>query len=596
MSRSNIVLALLAAVVALGVLWVGYDAFKLSQAAHTQVQSAAPQAPAAPTTPTQTAPATTTAAPQVETSMPAVVGQQLPNAQGLLSASGFQVSVSQQHSPQKKGVVIATVPSAASQVEAGASVSLVVSSGPESVKVPRTRGLTLASARRRLRKAGFEVVVRKVSSTLFRRGMIVSEHPGAGSHRARGSVVELRLIAARPAPKTTAVPAVAGKSQKQALRAVAASYLQPIVQTQQSPQPAGTVISVSPSPATTVQRGSSVILVVSSGEPQSVQSTPAAQAPSAATTHSAPTVQKPATTKAPARRTAPARTKTTPEPKPTPSVPADTPQPPALPGNGKIVFSSRRDGNDEIYVMNADGTGAVDLTNDGSSDRSPAVSPDGKRVAFVSNRGGNRDIFVMPVTGGDPVNITHSPADDFDPTFAADGKTIVFVSNRKGNYGIYAMNTDGSGVRLIAADGGDDFSPAISPDGKTVVFESNRSGNYNLYAVAVGGGKISQLTTGSANNSNPAFSPDGSKIVFSSDRSGASYDLYTMNPDGSTIRKLYGSDGDDLSPVFSPDGKKIVFSSDRSGTSSLYVVNADGSSIRQISNNSDSSPAWQPLP
>ena len=108
----------------------------------------------------------------------------------------------------------------------------------------------------------------------------------------------------------------------------------------------------------------------------------------------------------------------------------------AFPGaNGKIVFQSTRDGNGEIYIMNPDGTGQTNLTNDRADDSRPVLSPDGKKVVFVSDRGGNEDVYLMDTdpTTNDATNLTDSSsARDLEPAFSPDGK-VDFTSNREGN-------------------------------------------------------------------------------------------------------------------------------------------------------------------
>src|SRR5262245_45114915 len=116
------------------------------------------------------------------------------------------------------------------------------------------------------------------------------------------------------------------------------------------------------------------------------------------------------------------------------------------PSAGKIAFTSARDGNYEIYVMNADGAGQTNLTNNAAAaDKDPAWSPDGGKIAFVSDRNGRVDIFVMNADGTGVMPLTNDAAIDTSPSWSSDGAKIAFSSNRAGgNIDIYVMNADGS--------------------------------------------------------------------------------------------------------------------------------------------------------
>jgi Tol biopolymer transport system component len=112
------------------------------------------------------------------------------------------------------------------------------------------------------------------------------------------------------------------------------------------------------------------------------------------------------------------------------------------PDGGKIAFTSYRDGFEAVYVMDAGGGSQVRLTGSGSA---PAWSPDGLQIAYQSYaQSGNQDIYVMQVDGSGVVRLTEDKAEDSSPVWLAGGQKIAFISQRGGQYGIYVMNADGS--------------------------------------------------------------------------------------------------------------------------------------------------------
>jgi len=124
------------------------------------------------------------------------------------------------------------------------------------------------------------------------------------------------------------------------------------------------------------------------------------------------------------------------------------------PDGSRILFYSNRDGNWEIYVMNTDGTGQTNLTNNPGCDgraRFPAWSPDGSRIAFDTNRDGNWEVYVMNADGSGQTNLTNNSGWDAFPAWSADGRRIAFYSTRDSNGGLYVMNADGTRpVRLTS--------------------------------------------------------------------------------------------------------------------------------------------------
>jgi dipeptidyl aminopeptidase/acylaminoacyl peptidase len=182
------------------------------------------------------------------------------------------------------------------------------------------------------------------------------------------------------------------------------------------------------------------------------------------------------------------------------------------PVDDRIVFVSKRKGNDDIWTTNSIGHSTGNLTHDSpASDRAPAWSPNGESIAFVSNRRGNDDVFVMHLfvmgSGEDvtPVGAT-SAAEDY-PAWSPDGRHIAFQTLRDGNWEIYVSQVDGAGLRRITDDPAADTRPAWSPDGKQLVFVSDRSGNRQLYIVDSGGGQAQRLRTEAAAADDPDWQP-----------------------------------------------------------------------------------------
>ena len=268
---------------------------------------------------------------------------------------------------------------------------------------------------------------------------------------------------------------------------------------------------------------------------------------------------------------------------------------PALtPESGRIAFASDRDGNFEIYVMNADGSGQTRLTHNDASDSFPRWSPDARRIMFASTRDGDWDIYVMNADGSGQMRLTHDEG-DWEPSWSPDGRRIAFSSNRDGNREIYVMDADGSDITRLTDDPAKDWIPRWSPDGRRIMFGSNRDGKSEIYVMDADGSDVTQLTHNDASDSSPRWSPDGRRIVFESFRDN-DWEIYVMNADGSRQTRLTDSPRHESAPNWSPDGRRIVFESYRDGKSEIYVMNADGSGVTRLTHNDeyDRLPRWSP--
>jgi len=266
--------------------------------------------------------------------------------------------------------------------------------------------------------------------------------------------------------------------------------------------------------------------------------------------------------------------------------------------NGKIAFRSNRDGNNEIYIMNADGSNPKNITNHLDDDYDPSWSPDGSKIAFSSTRHGNFEIYIMDADGSNLSRITNNSAADYEPSWSPDGSKIAFTTDRDGNYEIYIMNTDGSNQMNITKHSAKDRDPSWSPDGSQIVFESYREDLEGIYIMNMDGSSQRNITNHPDGDYDPSWSPDGSQIAFVSQRDGNG-EIYIMNVDGSNQRNISNHPDGDWDPTWSPDGSKIAFESTRDGNFDIYIMDADGSNPRNITNRNDIvdySPSWSIAP
>jgi Tol biopolymer transport system component len=251
---------------------------------------------------------------------------------------------------------------------------------------------------------------------------------------------------------------------------------------------------------------------------------------------------------------------------------------------GKIAFTSNFAGNNNIYLMNSNGTGQVALTTNPASDAYPDLSHNGNRIVFQSDRDGNIEIYSMDSTGAFLQRLTNNPAQDTEPVYSPDGSKIVFESNRDGNFEIYIMNADGSGQMRLTTNASDDGQAEFSPDGSKIIFARLSGAESHIYTMNLDGTVQTPLTSGLFEiNGYPSYSPNGQKIVFSrANLSHTNGEIYVMDANGANAVRLTAVSGDDLEAAFSPDGSKIAFRSERDGNAEIYVMDSNGANQTRV--------------
>jgi TolB protein len=285
--------------------------------------------------------------------------------------------------------------------------------------------------------------------------------------------------------------------------------------------------------------------------------------------------------------------------------------------NGRIIFSANPTGSVQIYAINPDGTGMVQITNLPATTATgllPIFSPDGRRILLTYAPGSaNPNLYVINVDGTGLMQLTFdglSTAGRWSP----DGTRIVFgrTSTLSGANVITTMRADGTGgITALTTVLWDSYGPVYTPDGTHIVYYSTQGGFVETVWIMNADGSNKERLTAPVLELFPGdVSPDGRFIsMWNHNSTSLPSSIFAMKIDGTDIRRLTDSGGHhDLYPVYSPDGTKIVFASDRlslDASLDLFTMNADGTNIERIAtgltvggcpSQNCVTPSWGPKP
>lgn len=260
---------------------------------------------------------------------------------------------------------------------------------------------------------------------------------------------------------------------------------------------------------------------------------------------------------------------------------------------------------DQIFVMNLDGSGRQRVSNGEGRTTCAYFFPSGDRIVYSSthladaacppapdySRGyvwplHDYDVFIANADGSEARQLTATPGYDAEATISRDGSKIVFTSIRDGDLDIYVMDGAGANVRRLTDEVGYDGGPFFSPDGSMIIYRAwhpadsteladyrrllsenlIRPGELDIWVMDADGANKRRVTQAAGADFAPFFHPDGQRVIFSSnqhDPDGRDFDLYLIGLDGSGLERVTRFSDFDGFPMFSPDGTQLVFASNR---------------------------------
>lgn len=277
---------------------------------------------------------------------------------------------------------------------------------------------------------------------------------------------------------------------------------------------------------------------------------------------------------------------------------------------GEVLFISRRISNSsdwQMFLMNADGTNQRAVSNNLVRCSPPILSNSGTKVAFTTyDNNFYYNLYIIDIDGQNQTFLSKGKQFCGSPAWSPDDNRIAFVKNDNnvgGTYDIYSIKVDGSNeIRLTNQN--DNFSPQYFSDNNSIIFSSSNNTWSGIYKMNIDGSNKHLLTPQNKSFGDPKISPSGNMIsITSNDWNGSQ--IFVMNSDGSNLKQItftvsskyfdtgFPRDGN-CNPVWSPNGDKLAYVSYENGSPDIFIINSNGTGNKRLTDTPlrDENPVW----
>jgi len=220
------------------------------------------------------------------------------------------------------------------------------------------------------------------------------------------------------------------------------------------------------------------------------------------------------------------------------------------PDGGKLAYVSFEQRKPVVYVHTVATGQRITVANFKGSNSAPSWSPDGRMLAVTLTRDGNSQVYLVNADGSNVRRFTQSGGIDTEPEFSADGQ-IYFTSDRGGGPQVYRMPVGGGDAQRVTFKGDYNISPRPSPDGKSLAYVSRRGGRFQVYTLDLAGGQ-EVLLTDTAKDESPSYAPNGKLLLYATDVGGRGV-LAMVSSDGRVKQRITTAQGGDVrEPTWGP--------------------------------------------